>query len=72
MIENNNLSSELKQLKRNFHAKLANKRGLFINDNDLLKISEASNDMDVQNHFERVSFVRRMLSLFKKEEEKAL
>lgn len=55
------LKDEIQKLRRNFHLKLAVKRGLIIREDDLQKFSAKTSDSRLQNRCSRLSMWRRAL-----------
>ncbi|MDE1152093.1 MAG: hypothetical protein PW788_06085 [Micavibrio sp.] len=55
------LKEEILKLRRNFHLKLAVKRGLIIREDDLLRFSAKTSDSRLQNRCSRLSIWRRAI-----------
>jgi hypothetical protein len=61
MSTKHNLKEEIQKLRRNFHLKLAVKRGLIIREDDLHKFSPRTSDNRLQNRCSRLSMWRRAI-----------
>jgi hypothetical protein len=62
------LSEEIQRLRRKFHLKLSQKRGLLIDERDLTDVATSKTDESIQGYCERLSLWRRMFSFARKGE----
>lgn len=62
------LHEEIQRLRRKFHLKLSQKRGLLIGENDLANVGVGRTDESIQGHCERLSLWRRVFPFAKRGE----